>query len=135
MDKRGPKPTWTLKLCLQSAIQHQNKRDWREADPNAYHAAVVHDFLAQCVQHMPVHLPSAKFVYTLEFCLESALGYRERTSWSKRAKGAYQAASRRGWIELCCAHMIEPNNKGGRPRKSSVQSVVGGEQYNLNVPE
>lgn len=134
MTKRGPERQWTLPMCLESARAHQTKRDWRATDPNAYHAAVAHGFLADCVSHMPIHLPSSQFKYTKEHCLESALGYAERTVWAKADKGSYQAASRHGWIDECCAHMTAPKNKGGRPRKTDVLPNAGGAQYNPSTP-
>lgn len=43
--------------------------------------------------------------WTKERCVESAAPFTTRTAWQKACAGAYDAASREGWREECCAHM------------------------------
>jgi len=46
--------------------------------------------------------------WTLERCKEDASEYCYRVEWSKKSKGAYQAAHGNNWLEECCTHMTNP---------------------------
>ena len=124
----GPAAKWTLETCKASALQYETKQEWRKAHPGAYQAAYNKGFLDACTEHMPKHAPAEHFVYTREHCIESAKKYKTRIDWFKAEKGAYQAASRHGWLNLCCQHMAERNNKGGRVWRKAVKRP-GGLQY------
>ena len=44
--------------------------------------------------------------YTKEICIEIAKKYTTKSSWMRSPDGgAYQIASRSGWLEDCCSHM------------------------------
>jgi hypothetical protein len=43
--------------------------------------------------------------WTKDLCIASAAPFTTRTAWQKACAGAYDAASREGWREDCCAHM------------------------------
>lgn len=126
----GPAAKWTLETCRESALKYSTKQDWRKSAPGAYQAAYNKGFLDACTGHMPEHAPAKHFIYTLAYCLASARQYATRIEWAKEAKGAYQAASRHGWIKRCCRHMRKPNNRGGRKRVKRIKPP-GGMQYKL----
>lgn len=124
----GPAPKWTRETCKQSALKYQSKKDWRAAEHGAYQAAFTKGYLSECTEHMPEHAPASHFVYTFESCFKSALNYTSRIEWFRGDKGAYQAASRHGWIRRCCSHMPRAQNRGGRPRIKMI-TRPGGRQY------
>lgn len=126
----GPAAKWTLETCKESALKHQTKQDWRKNEPGAYQAAYNKGFLNACTEHMPEHAPAKHFIYTLAYCVASARQYSTRIAWVEGEKGAYQAASRHGWIKQCCKRMKKPNNSGGRRRVKSIKPA-GGKQYKL----
>ena len=44
--------------------------------------------------------------HTLESCKESARQFNTRTDWKKGANPSWQAATRNGWMDQCCTHMV-----------------------------
>lgn len=51
------------------------------------------------------NLGSGKLFWTKERCKESALTYLSRDEFRRKAKGAYESARRRGWLDELCSHM------------------------------
>jgi hypothetical protein len=47
---------------------------------------------------------------TLEICKEDALKYNRRVDWQKGSKSFYNIASKRGWVDECCKHMLTRTN-------------------------
>ena len=52
--------------------------------------------------------------WTLERCIEDAKQYTSRHQWKRASGGAFNRASRNGWLDLCCEHMTD-RSKQGRP--------------------
>ena len=57
--------------------------------------------------------------WDLKSCKEDAKKYKNRSEWSDNNVGSYQAASRRGWLEECCPHMINLREK--RTKKDCIK--------------
>lgn len=51
--------------------------------------------------------------WTLEECKADAAKYSTKRSWLKNSSGAHHAASRRGWLDKCCAHMVSVQKPTG----------------------
>lgn len=51
--------------------------------------------------------------WTLEMCMEDALKHNTKSEWQNSGTSGYQIASRNGWLELCCKHMIEKKRPNG----------------------
>jgi hypothetical protein len=62
------------------------------------------DAVGEFDQYLPVK-PAG--YWTLERCKASALQYQSKSQWDTHARGAFKAASARGWLGICCAHMPE----------------------------
>ena len=50
--------------------------------------------------------PEGGAYWTLETCKADALEHDTRNDWQKARGGGWVAAQRNGWIEECCAHMV-----------------------------
>lgn len=44
--------------------------------------------------------------WTQEACMEDALRYQTRSEWRAAEGSGYDTASRKGWLEICCTHMV-----------------------------
>ena len=44
--------------------------------------------------------------WTLEACKSDALRYTTRTAWRRESGSAVAAATKNGWLDECCAHMV-----------------------------
>jgi very-short-patch-repair endonuclease len=44
-------------------------------------------------------------IWTIEKCMADSSQYLTKTEWSRNSAGAYSAAHKNGWIELCSEHM------------------------------
>jgi predicted GIY-YIG superfamily endonuclease len=53
-------------------------------------------------------LGKGEFFWTLERCKKDARLYKHRTEWNDHS-GGYQAARCRGWLDVCCKHMVSTN--------------------------
>ena len=43
--------------------------------------------------------------WTLDRCMQDAKLYSTRHKWQLGSRGAYHAAHRHGWLDICCSHM------------------------------
>jgi hypothetical protein len=59
------------------------------------------------IAHREVGMKKPNGYWTLERCKDIALQYETRTDWCRGHKASHSAASRRGWITECSAHMID----------------------------
>lgn len=48
--------------------------------------------------------------WTKEKCIEDAIKFKFRSDWNKSSPGAYDAAHRNKWLDVCCNHMQKKVN-------------------------
>jgi hypothetical protein len=109
MKTKDVKPAgyWTLERCKASAKPHPNSKAWKKAEQGAYDAAQRNGWLPECCVNMEKRNTKPSGYWTLERCKASAKPHPNKKAWEKAEQGAYDAAKRNGWLELCCAHMVE----------------------------
>lgn len=71
---------WTLEACKRSSSKYESKQEWRENEPNAYHAACSKGWLKVCQVHMPQH-HKLKQMYSFSELLSIAQSFGSRTKW------------------------------------------------------
>ncbi len=55
-------------------------------------------------------LGAREILWTQEACIADALQYQTRSEWRSAEGSGYDTASRKGWLEICCAHMNQRYN-------------------------
>lgn len=96
---------YSKEACIIAAKKYESRHDWITGpDAGTYRTARKNNWLEECCAHMKPRAFSPK-VWTKEKCMEDAQPHRTRSEWQRANGSAYQAASVRGWLEECCAHM------------------------------
>jgi hypothetical protein len=103
---------WTLERCQQDAKRFPTRTAWAEGNPGAYDAAVRNDWVDLCSSHMALGKRTNGY-WTLGRCQEDARQFHMRTAWLNGSPSGYHAARRKGWLELCCAHMTSTQKPVG----------------------
>lgn len=96
---------WSLEACQARARKYTTRIEWIKKDVQAYSAARRNKWLDLCCAHM-TPLKKPRGYWTLEMCQKDALQYPFRFEWRKKSKGAYEAAQKNKWLNICCAHMM-----------------------------
>jgi hypothetical protein len=104
-----PAGTWTLKACKTDALKYSARHEWAKHSKSAYSAAHRNNWLSSCCAHMSPSKSLPAGTWTLEACKTDALKYATRAEWDKNSRGAYAAALKKGWAEICCQHMRKLN--------------------------
>ena len=52
-------------------------------------------------------------LYNIETCKIDAQRFDGRAAWNKKSGGAYAAARKNGWLDVCCAHMTSMTKPSG----------------------
>lgn len=100
-DDRKPRGYWTLDRCIESASEFDTNKEWRECQTNAYVAACRNGWIDICWPRTDDNQKKPPGYWTLERCIESAKQFKIRKEWSKGQAGAYDSASRNGWLNIC----------------------------------
>lgn len=109
----GRKPTkWTIEICLEDALKYTTKVEWGKNSVNAYSAAIRNGWYGECSKHMPIVCRNRNY-WTKEKCIEDALKYPTKIAWKSTLKSGYGVASKKGWIDECCVHMISKLKPAG----------------------
>jgi len=95
---------WTLETCKLDALKYKRRSDWMRESAGAYDAAITNKWMEECCSHMKLG-SYPKGLWTLDMCKKSAIKYMYRVEWEANDILAYQAAQRRGWLDLCTTHM------------------------------
>ncbi|MBP0463605.1 hypothetical protein J5Y09_06765 [Roseomonas sp. PWR1] len=101
--------SWTLEACKADALPHHTRKAWRQASFGAYDAALRNGWLDECCPHMAPVTARRGGSWTLEACKADAQNHQTRWAWAQASRGAYLAARRNGWLDLCCPHMRRPD--------------------------
>ena len=81
--------------------------EWRKAEPKAYEAAKIKNFLIEICNSFGWKSPKIYGYWTKERVLAEAKKYITRKDWSKNSRASYKSATRNGWLEEATAHMIK----------------------------
>jgi hypothetical protein len=112
VENKKPNGYWTLERCKAEAIQHKTKTQWQKNGNSSYNSALKNGWLDECCVHMSENKKPANY-WTKERCIEEALKYNTRNEWSKNSSVSYTSAHKNGWLDECCAHMVQVNKPKG----------------------
>ncbi len=97
---------WTDEEIIEDARKYGTNKEWREGSPSMYVMAYKRGIAEECCAHMQM-LTKPKGYWTKQRCKEDALLYNTVSDWVSNSPSAYQTAHKHGWLEECCAHMVE----------------------------
>jgi len=91
--------------------KYKSLNEWRESYPNAYFDAKKNGLLEKLCEDFGWTNKKPAGYWTKERCLEDSLKYKYKTEWFNANGSAYNASCKNGWLDECCAHMIETRIK------------------------
>lgn len=94
---------WTKEHCADEAKKYRNRSSFSKGSNGAYTAALKHGWLDDICSHMEIRWK--KQWTSKKRCAEEAKKYSNRTNFQKRSPGAWNAASKSGWLDEICSHM------------------------------
>jgi hypothetical protein len=90
----------------EEALKYTSRTEFQRESSGAYDAAWRYDWLEDVCAYMPqTRLPSDHF--NNEFCHQLAQKFQTRGEFRRKETHAYDAASRKGFLDEICAHMPE----------------------------
>jgi predicted GIY-YIG superfamily endonuclease len=95
---------WTLDALKEEAAKYSSRSEFEKKNGSAYHAARKKGWLNEVCGHMDC-LVNPSGHWTKERVRDEALKYQSRVEFSKESQGAYQKASKNGWLDDVCGHM------------------------------
>lgn len=113
-NDRKPRGYWTLDRCIESALEFDTSKEWREYQSSAYLVACRNGWIDICWPRTDDNEKKPPGYWTLERCIESAKQFKVRKEWSKGEAGAYDSASRNGWLNICLP-LTDDKYNGRRP--------------------
>ncbi|QIG67925.1 GIY-YIG nuclease domain-containing protein [Rhizobium phage RHph_Y60] len=106
---------WTKDRCAIASAEYATRTAFQNGNRKAYTAAFRSGWLDEICAHMTFdQLPNGR--WTDEAIVAEALKYTSRSEFMRNSSSAYSIASKRGILDVVCAHC--PPNKTGRPRKN-----------------
>ncbi len=110
---RKPRGYWTLERCQAAALNYSSKTEWEQSGCTSHSFSYRKGWVDMCCDHMRSTKQPHGY-WTLERCQSVALKYAGRKEWQQSDdKSALAAAYKNGWIDLCCAHMVEKKKPNG----------------------
>lgn len=90
-------------VCRKVALKYKTRTEFQRCNDGAYTYALKHGFLDEICSHMElVHVVKWN---SKEACHKEALKYNTRSEFKKACCGAYDYASRHGFLDEICNHM------------------------------
>ena len=92
--------------CKEAAIKYKTRSAFKKNNASAYAKARKNRWLEEICFHMKLlQLPNG--YWTKEKCKEEALKYKTRSEFDKKNATAYNKASKYGWLNEICPHMVQ----------------------------
>jgi predicted GIY-YIG superfamily endonuclease len=108
---------WTKERCAEEALKYNSRIEFKTKNRYAYNKACEYKCLDEICQYNTKY--KTRNYWTKERCAEEALKYSKRGDFLIKSKGAYNAASKNGWLEEICSHIpqyVLPNNYWNKDR-------------------
>ena len=122
---RNPHGYWNWQRCAGEALLYDTRADFQKWSMAAYSAARKSGWLdGICVHMLKTVLAEHETAvaketgghrgskWTKEDCANSAIRYRSRGEFQQKDGRLYSLASRQGWLDEVCSHMIKPPRDG-----------------------
>ena len=94
---------WTMKKCLEEAINYQTKEAWRKGSPESFAEARKRQWITICSEHMVITRRPK-----LEELIEDAKNYKSVQAWRLNSVSKYSMARNMGVLKECTSHMVMP---------------------------
>lgn len=105
--------TWTNETCEDEAKKYKTRKDFKIKSTSAYKYAVRNNILEDVCTHMKQKQKEPGY-WTKERCQEESLKYKHRKEFQKNSGSAYNVASKNGWLDEICSHMLVIGNLKNR---------------------
>ena len=94
---------WNKQSLLKEANKYKTTSEFLKNSNGAYQTAVK----LECLNYVTQNLKNTRQIkWTIERCKLESIKYNPRGKWQKESNNSYNAARRYGWLDECCAHMI-----------------------------
>jgi hypothetical protein len=101
-----PSGYWNDKeRCAEEALKYKTKAEWQKNGGSSYNVASRNGWIAELTQHMENKIKPNGY-WTKERCGQEALKYKTRGEWQKNSSASYTSASKNGWVDELCQHML-----------------------------
>lgn len=106
-----PISPWSIEELRLEALKYKTRTEFQRKNKSAYHAVLRLKIVDQVCTHMPKHIVLSgenhpNFKWTLEKLQIEALKYKSRIEFQKKNSKTYLAASRKGYLNKICKHMV-----------------------------
>lgn len=101
---------WDKQRCAKAALKYKTAREFLHGEGGAYVAAQRNGWLREICDHMTPRFRPRGY-WTKDRCVAEALKYTSRNDFMLGAKGAYNRAHCRGWIDEVCSHMKQTKRR------------------------
>lgn len=102
---KNPNGYWTKERCVKDAKKYLTKSEWQYKSKTSYGISSKNKWLNECCVHMKL-MHKKNGYWTKERCAEDAKNYSTRNDWRINSSSASTIASKNGWLNECCTHMI-----------------------------
>lgn len=92
-------PKWDRDTCYNEAKKYDSRGSFKKGCPYGYSSARKHGWLDDYVWFNPVREQVPIGYWTYERCYVEAQKYKTQKEFGEKSNGAYQCASRKGWIK------------------------------------
>lgn len=92
-------PKWDRETCYNEAKKYDSRGRFKKGCPYGYSSARKHGWLDDYVWFNPVREQVPIGYWTYERCYAEAQKYKTQKEFGEKSNGAYQFASRKGWIK------------------------------------
>ncbi len=101
---------WNYDSCKDDAVKYNSLVEYQKKSGSSYNVALKNGWLDDICSHMKRPI-SHNFIWSKEKCREESLKYNTRTDFKNKSNGAYSSASKNGWLDEICSHMLILGNK------------------------
>lgn len=99
---------WTKVNCITEALKYNSRSSFKKNSGGAYNAAKINNWLDECCMHMiRLHLPNGFWKMNKINCITEALKYKTKIQFLKKNVSAYTIATKNGWLNEICSHMLK----------------------------
>jgi hypothetical protein len=106
MVKKIPPSKWNFESTLKKAKQFSSRSEWARKSSGSYKFAKKNNLVTTiCEQAWGTIPKKANGYWNLDRVLSEASKYQNRQQWIQCGNGSYNAAVKKGWLELATNHM------------------------------
>jgi hypothetical protein len=105
VSNKKPNGYWGKENCAEEALKYKSRSEFYKKSGAAYNSAHKNKWLEEICTHME-YLQKPNGFWNKERCREEALKYKNKNEFIISSKAGYSKASKNGWLDEICSHMI-----------------------------